>query len=140
VAHPLTVNVGTLPGGVADTAELAAPLEVLAALVALLELVVALLELVVALLELVPELLELVPEALPVPLVDPIVPWMEVIEAVRGSTRAISWKACAQSKRESTSCDTACSRSSRRETKFVYGASRAAAVWACCARALSEAA
>jgi hypothetical protein len=47
------------------------------------------------------------------PLLDPIVPDSVVSETcLGGSTRPSSWKACAQSKRESTSWSTACTRCS----------------------------
>jgi hypothetical protein len=74
VAQPLSVTVGTVPGGVAD-ATAVDPFEL-------------------------PELLAL---AAPLPDADPTLPSMEVIAAIVGSTRPTSWKAWAQSKRESTS-------------------------------------
>jgi hypothetical protein len=73
VAQPLSVTVGTVPGGVADATAAGAFA--------------------------LPELLALAPLAD----VDPTLPSMELIAAILGSTRPTSWKAWAQSKRESTS-------------------------------------
>ena len=55
------------------------------------------------------------PDSLP----EPTLPSSEVTEASLGSTRPSSWKAWAQSKRASTSWETACTRSSRSATKLV---------------------
>jgi hypothetical protein len=49
----------------------------------------------------------------------PIAPVSEVIDTLTGSTRPSSWKACAQSKRELTSWETAWTRCSRSATKLV---------------------
>jgi hypothetical protein len=64
------------------------------------------------------------------PGVPPTVPVIWMIVASNGSTRPNSWKACAQSKRASTSCWTACVRCSRRAMKLVYGESAPAAAFA----------
>jgi hypothetical protein len=64
------------------------------------------------------------------PGVPPTVPVISVIVASSGSTRPNSWKACAQSKRSSTSSWTAWVRCSRRAMKLVYGESAPAAAFA----------
>ena len=112
LAQPVSVNVGTLPGGVAETA-VAPPAEdfdapVPLAAVGLPAAPVAPLPAPVAL-----------PAAPVAPLPAATAPLIELIEAPAGRTRPSSWKACAQSKRESTSTDTARSRSSRSAVKFV---------------------
>ena len=129
-AQPDTVKVGTLPGGVAELtgAEAAEPLAP-----ALAE------EAEEAGLELAEELAGAAeedadgaaPAAAPVTVVVTIVPLSEEMEALEGSTRANSWNAWAQSKRESTSCATASTRALRSWMKFVYGTSAAVAACAC---------
>jgi hypothetical protein len=117
VAQPLSVITGTLPGGVAEaTAEEAlAP----ALAVALGAAVAPEPPVEPVPLEELDELEELDDDALPDPLLEPTLPSSEVTEASLGSTRPSSWKACAQSKRASTSCDTAFTRSSRSAMKLV---------------------
>jgi hypothetical protein len=104
-AQPVIVKLGTLPGGVVDATAppLLAPALGVAAAPGLLP-AALLLEL---LLELLLALgLEAEPEAADPP-AGVIAPDTDVIETTGGSTRPSSWTVCAQSKRESTSCETA---------------------------------
>ena len=96
VAQPLSVKVGTLPGGVADATELLA-----AALAVPAEGAAGAAAGAAAAVE------------------EPIAPVSEAIVAPRGSTRPSSWKEWAQSKRESTSCETSCTRCARSAMKLV---------------------
>lgn len=86
VAQPWIVKAGRLPGGVAEL-----PLEAPAAAA-----------------------LAFAAARVPLPAADPTVPSSVFSDASEGSTRATSWKAFAQSKRESTSWEIVCSRCSRR--------------------------
>jgi hypothetical protein len=113
--------VGTLPGGVAELtaeappAELAPGLELELDELELEELELEELELEELELELELEP-ELEPEAAPAA---PIEPPRLLSDASFGSTRPNSWKAWAQSKRESTSASTACWRDWRSAAKLV---------------------
>jgi hypothetical protein len=153
-AQPDTVKVGTLPGGVAeltgaeDAAEPLEPALAEEAEEAGLELAgLELAGLELAGLELAEELAGAAEEdadgaapAAPVPVVVTMVPLSEEMDALEGSTRANSWNAWAQSKRESTSCATASTRALRSWMKFVYGTSAAVAACAFWARSASAAA
>src|SRR6185437_110037 len=132
VAQPLTVKVGTLPGGVADVtvgAAAAPPAEVAVPVAAGVELLAA----------------GVAAPAAGAPDADadasppPTFPSSAVRLAPLGSTRPSSWNAWAQSKRASTRSETACMRSSRSAMKLVYGASCPASACARCARAVTDA-
>src|SRR5713101_6646913 len=114
VAHPASVKSGTLPGGVAEvTLGPAAAGEAAAAAG------------VADPAEAAPAPSE-APAALAAPApgaAAPMVPDSEETETLAGRTRPNSWKAWAQSKRESTSELTAFTRCSRMAAKLVNGAS-----------------
>jgi hypothetical protein len=127
LAQPVTAKVGTLPAGVAEATDEAPPA---VELEPELELEPAALELEPAELELEPAELELEPAELELGVLEldpvlepaaavPIEPPRLVSDASFGSTRPNSWKACAQSKRESTSTSTACWRDWRSAAKLV---------------------